>query len=72
VAIYEQIKEHLVANGAELVLLRASFRAVPAIQVAVNASFEPEMQVAADRSQARYVALEPVRAGMATGTAGPR
>ncbi len=62
VAIYEQIKERLVAHGAELVLLRASFRAVPAIQAAVNAAFEPEMQAAADRSQARYVALEAVRA----------
>jgi ATP-dependent exoDNAse (exonuclease V) beta subunit len=62
VAIYEQIKERLLAHGAELVLLRASFRAVPVIQDAVNAAFEPEMQSAADRSQARYVALEPVRA----------
>ncbi|TMA36343.1 MAG: hypothetical protein E6J87_00880, partial [Deltaproteobacteria bacterium] len=62
VAIYEQIKEHLVAHGAEPVLLRASFRSVPAIQEAVNAAFAPEMQAAADRSQPRYVALEPVRA----------
>ncbi len=62
VAIYEQIKERLVAHGAELVLLRASFRAVPAIQAAVNAAFEPEMQAAADRSQARYVPLEAARA----------
>ncbi|HKA16521.1 MAG TPA: UvrD-helicase domain-containing protein [Myxococcota bacterium] len=62
VAIYEQIKERLVAHGAELVLLRASFRSVPAIQAAVNAAFEPEMQAAADRSQALYVALEAVRA----------
>jgi ATP-dependent exoDNAse (exonuclease V) beta subunit len=62
VAIYEQIKERLVAHGAELVLLRASFRAVPAIQAAVNAAFEPEIQATADRSQPRYVALEPVRA----------
>jgi ATP-dependent exoDNAse (exonuclease V) beta subunit len=62
VAIYEQIKQRLVAHGAEPVLLRASFRAVPAIQAAVNAAFEPAMTPAADRSQARYVALEPVRA----------
>ena len=68
VAMYEQIKERLVAHGAELVLLRASFRAVPAIQDAVNAAFAPEMQAAADRSQAAYVALEPVRADRA-GTA---
>jgi ATP-dependent exoDNAse (exonuclease V) beta subunit len=62
VAIYEQIKERLVAHGAELLLLRASFRSVPAIQEAVNAAFAPEMQAAADRSQPSYVALEPVRA----------
>jgi ATP-dependent exoDNAse (exonuclease V) beta subunit len=62
VAIYEEIKERLVAHGAELVLLRASFRAVPAIQEAVNAAFGPEMQAAADHSQPSYVALEPVRA----------
>jgi ATP-dependent exoDNAse (exonuclease V) beta subunit len=62
VAIYEEIKERLVANGAELVLLRASFRAVPEIQEAVNAAFAPEIQAAADHSQPSYVALEPVRA----------
>src|SRR5262249_30180025 len=61
VAIYEQIKERLVADGAELLLLRASFRSVPAIQEAVNAAFAPEMQAAADRSQPSYVALGPVR-----------
>ena len=72
VAIYEQIKERLIAHGAELVLLRASFRAVPAIQAAVNAAFEPEMQAAADRSQARYVALEPVRADAAGAARGGR
>jgi ATP-dependent helicase/nuclease subunit A len=65
VAIYEEIKERLVAHRAELVLLRASFRAVPEIQEAVNAAFAPEMQAAADHSQPSYVALEPVRAGSA-------
>jgi ATP-dependent exoDNAse (exonuclease V) beta subunit len=64
VAIYEQIKQHLCAHGAELVLLTASFRAVPAIQQAVNAAFEPLMHAASDHSQSGYVALEPVRADL--------
>ncbi len=62
VAVYERTKERLRRHGAEVVALRASFRAVPAIQETVNAAFEPVMRGAADGSQAEYVALEPVRA----------
>jgi hypothetical protein len=44
VALYEEVKRRLVANGARLVELRVSFRAVPDIQEAVNAAFAPRMQ----------------------------
>jgi ATP-dependent helicase/nuclease subunit A len=65
VAIYERVKQQLVAGGARLLHLSASFRAVPEIQSAVNAAFAPQMQGSEDGSQAHYVALEPVRAGTA-------
>ena len=61
VAIYERVKQQLVAGGARLLHLSASFRAVPELQSAVNAAFAPLMQGCADGSQASYVALEPVR-----------
>jgi ATP-dependent helicase/nuclease subunit A len=61
VALYEQIKQRLVANGAEVLHLVSSFRSVPAIQRAVNAAFELRMQPNALRTQAEYVRLEPVR-----------
>ena len=64
VAVYEQTKERLLRHGAEVLALRASFRAVPAIQQAVNAAFAPQMQGADDRSQAHYVPLEAVRADL--------
>jgi ATP-dependent exoDNAse (exonuclease V) beta subunit len=62
VAFYERVKQQLLASGAELLNLSASFRSLPAIQAAVNASFAPLMQGAEDGSQARYVALDPFRA----------
>ena len=62
VALYQQTKERLRGHGACVVELRASFRALPAIQEAVNAAFAPEMTGAADGSQPDYVPLEPVRA----------
>jgi ATP-dependent exoDNAse (exonuclease V) beta subunit len=61
VALYEEVKRRLLAAGAELVHLTASFRGLPAIQAVVNAAFEPAMRAAPDASQAAYVALEPVR-----------
>ncbi len=62
VALYEGIKRRLVTHGARLVHLTTSFRSVPAIQHAVNASFAPAMQGNADGTQAEYVALEAFRA----------
>lgn len=62
VAIYEEVKQRLAANGAQVVQLAASFRSVPSIQAAVNAAFAPRMTGPGDGSQAAYVPLEPVRA----------
>ncbi len=61
VALYEQIKERLVARGAEVLHLVTSFRGVPALQHAVNAAFSLRMQPNEQRSQADYVPLKPVR-----------
>ncbi|MBA2539200.1 MAG: UvrD-helicase domain-containing protein, partial [Deltaproteobacteria bacterium] len=62
VALYEQVKQRLLAGGAKLVELSTSFRAVPALQAAVNAAFGPVMQ---GDGQARYVPLSPERADVA-------
>jgi ATP-dependent helicase/nuclease subunit A len=62
VALYEDVKERLLAEGAELVRLTVSFRSVPEIQQAVNAAFEPLMR-GETRSQPTYVPLSPHREG---------
>ncbi len=59
IAIYEGVKQRLLAQGAELLKLSVSFRSDPRIQAAVNAAFAPRMR---GDGQARYVALEPFRA----------
>jgi len=62
VSFYEATKERLVARGAEVLQLRSSFRALPAIQEAVNAAFAPYMRGPDQQTgQARYEALEPAR-----------
>ncbi len=61
VALYERIKRHLIARGAELLSLSTSFRSLPAIQSLVNATFAPLMQGAVERGQASYVELSPFR-----------
>jgi ATP-dependent exoDNAse (exonuclease V) beta subunit len=61
VALYEQIKRRLVAHGARCVHLTTSFRSIPSIQSAVNASFAAVMKGNAEGSQAEYVALQPFR-----------
>ncbi len=61
VALYEAIKRRLIAKGASLVELTASFRSVPSIQHAINAAFAPVMQGTEDGSQAQYVPLSPRR-----------
>ena len=61
IAIYEQVKERLVAAGAAVLHLSTSFRADPALQQAINAAFAPLMVSGPDKSQAAYVALDPFR-----------
>ncbi|HLL23862.1 MAG TPA: UvrD-helicase domain-containing protein, partial [Kofleriaceae bacterium] len=55
IALYEAVKQRLVAGGATLLELTTSFRAVPAIQTAINAAFAPIMT---GDGQASYVPLE--------------
>jgi ATP-dependent helicase/nuclease subunit A len=61
VQLYESVKAQLRAAGADVLDLTVSFRAVPAIQEAVNAAMRPAMEAAAG-TQARYVPLAPHRA----------
>ena len=61
VAFYESLKRRLVSDGAAVLHLRTSFRSLPAIQSAVNATFERRMVPTSDGSQAEYVSLEPFR-----------
>ncbi|MEO8841764.1 MAG: UvrD-helicase domain-containing protein, partial [Kofleriaceae bacterium] len=58
IALYEGVKQRLLGDGARLLYLTTSFRAVPAIQTAINAAFEPVMR---GDGQATYVPLEPCR-----------
>jgi ATP-dependent exoDNAse (exonuclease V) beta subunit len=62
VSMYERMKQALLRDGAELLQLTTSFRALPAIQAVVNAAFAPQMQGGADAAQAAYVPLSPSRA----------
>lgn len=66
VVLYERIKRKLVQDGATLLHLRTSFRAVPSIQRAVNGAFERAMKPNDEGSQAEYVALEPFREDVTT------
>ncbi len=59
--VYRETKRHLVSCGAEVLHLRTSFRAQPAIQRLVNASFAPLMSGGDGSGQVSYVALEPYR-----------
>ncbi len=61
VGIYRGVYEMLQTAGARRITLRASFRARPNIQRAINAAFEPVMTADADAMQAAYVPLEPFR-----------
>jgi ATP-dependent exoDNAse (exonuclease V) beta subunit len=58
IALYEDVKQILLAAGGELLNLSTSFRSVPQIQQAVNAAFAPVMQ---GGTQAAYVPLHPHR-----------
>ncbi|MCC6947021.1 MAG: UvrD-helicase domain-containing protein [Bradyrhizobiaceae bacterium] len=59
VAIYEDVKQRLLAAGAELIHLNTSFRAPLSLQALVNGAFAPAMN--AEGGQAGYVPLERAR-----------
>jgi ATP-dependent exoDNAse (exonuclease V) beta subunit len=61
VAVYEEVKNRLLATGAELLHLNTSFRGLPALQSFVNVVFAPVMGGPSDGHQASYVPLEPWR-----------
>jgi ATP-dependent exoDNAse (exonuclease V) beta subunit len=61
VTLYEEVKERLLAAGAELLNLTTSFRAPPSLQSLVNTAFAPVMEANPDGSQAAYVPLQPLR-----------
>ncbi len=61
VDVYESVKQQLSLHDAGVLHLNRSFRSVPSLQSAVNASFEPVMSGSESGSQARYVPLEPFR-----------
>ncbi len=58
VSLYEQIKQRLIDVGAELVHLSVSFRSVPGIQEAVNASISSVMTGSVEDGQASYVPID--------------
>lgn len=64
VMLYERVKRGLHAQGGQVVQLTTSFRAVPAIQSAVNAAFSVHMRGSDDGSQAQYQPLQPHRAAI--------
>ena len=59
VETYRDVYESLARRGARRAFLHTSFRAIPAIQRAVNAAFAPLMTGDRDTLQADYVALSP-------------
>ena len=62
VALYREVQEILLAQGARRVTLTVSFRSIPGIQDAVNAAFEERMsQRGVDGYQAPYVPLQRFR-----------
>ncbi|MEM7353874.1 MAG: UvrD-helicase domain-containing protein [Acidobacteriota bacterium] len=62
VLLYRQIKRRLTADGpVGLVHLRRSFRAVSALQKAVNAAFASQMTGDEASGQPRYIPLDPHR-----------
>ncbi len=65
VALYEEVKHRLIAQGATLARLTVSFRAVPEIQQAVNAAFAPRLGGAGGGPR-DYVPLSPFRDGPVT------
>jgi len=63
VALYEEVKQQIVATDGAEVQLNVSFRSVPQLQEAVNAAFAPVMSDE-NSTQAKYVPLAPFRVGV--------
>ena len=61
VGTYEEVKQLLLKNGAELLQLTTSFRSLPSIQAMINRAFAPHMDGNAANLQAGYVPLSPFR-----------
>jgi ATP-dependent exoDNAse (exonuclease V) beta subunit len=61
VGTYEEVKQLLLRNGAELLRLTTSFRSLPSIQAMINRAFAPHMDGNAQNLQAGYVPLSPFR-----------
>ncbi|MGB9206026.1 MAG: UvrD-helicase domain-containing protein, partial [Terriglobales bacterium] len=61
VGTYEEVKQLLLKNGAELLQLTTSFRTLPSIQAMINRAFAPHMDGNAANLQAGYVPLSPFR-----------
>ena len=57
IAVYEEVKQQLLAHGASLLHLTKSFRAPPSIQSFVNGAFAAAMAAGPDAAQAHYVPL---------------
>ncbi len=55
ILLYQRVKAHLVAHGAQVVFLSTSFRSTPGIQAAVNGAFGPAM---VGEHQATWVPLD--------------
>jgi ATP-dependent helicase/nuclease subunit A len=61
VGTYEEVKQLLLKNGAELLQLTTSFRSLPSIQAMINRAFAPHMDGNTANLQAGYVPLSPFR-----------
>jgi ATP-dependent helicase/nuclease subunit A len=61
VGTYEEVKQLLLRNGAELLQLTTSFRSLPSIQAVINRAFSLHMDGNAENLQASYVPLSPFR-----------
>ena len=62
VGTYEEVKQLLLGQGAELLQLTTSFRSLPSIQALINRAFAPYMDGNPETLQAGYVPLSPFRA----------
>jgi ATP-dependent helicase/nuclease subunit A len=61
VGTYEEVKQLLLRNGAELLQVTTSFRSLPSIQAMINRAFAPHMDGHTENLQAGYVPLSPFR-----------